>query len=214
MKEQKLATLSIIATVALIALAIAACIIVRPAEAVEPRPDYAFTVDANDVTNQRVLKEMQLEKLRELHDKMVDKWEARQAEEEAARLAEEQAAWEAEQAYYAQQYYAPTYVDYGSSGGAEYGENGPTRSMPGYYDGHKETYFSSNVLYHYKTPEWTVDDEGFYHDENGYYVVGVGYDEFTTTRPLGTIIETGKGEAIVCDTGYTAEPLVDFYTNW
>ena len=214
MNEQRLATLSIVATALLVCVTIAFVTMVRPAEAVEftSKPDYAFEVDPNDVTNNRALEEMRLEKLRQLHDKMVEKYEARLAEEEAARLAEEQAAWEAEQAYYAQSY-TPSYVDYGS-GGAEYGDNGPTRSMPGYYDGHKETYFSSNVLYHYKTPEWTVDDEGFYHDENGYYVVGVGYDEFTTTRPLGTIIETGKGEAIVCDTGYTAEPLVDFYTNW
>ena len=100
MNEQKLATLSIIATLLLIALAIAACMIVKPAEAVEftSKPDYTFTVDATDVTNQRVLQEMRLEKLRELHDKLVEKYEARLAEEEAARLAEEQAAWEAEQA--------------------------------------------------------------------------------------------------------------------
>ena len=213
MREERLAGVAIIATAMLIAVSIALVMLVKPAEAVEPRPDYAFEVHPNDVTNNRVLQEMRLEKLRELHDTIVANWEAEQARLEEERLAEEQAAWEAEQAYYAQTYYAPTYVDYGS-GGAEYGENGPTRYMPGYYDGHKETYYSSNVLYHSRTPEWTVDDEGFYRTDEGYYVVGVGYDEFTTTRPEGTLIETGKGTAIVCDTGYTNEPIVDFYTNW
>ena len=213
MNEQKLATLSIIATVALIALAIAAVMIVKPAEAVEPRPDYAFTVDANDVTNQRVLKEMQLEKLRELHDKMVDKYEQRLAEEEAARLAEEQAAWEAEQAYYAQTYYEPTYYG-GGTYYAEYSDayntDGPSHTMPGWHDGYLETYYSSNVLYHYQTPEWSVDDEGFYRTDEGYYVVGVDINEGI---PLGTVVDTGKGAAIVADYGSGAH-VHDFYTNW
>ena len=211
MNEQKLACASIIATVALIALAIAACMIVKPAEAVEPRPDYAFEVHPNDATNQRVLEEMRLEKLRQLHDRMVEKYEQMQAEEEAARLAEEQAAWEAEQAYYAQSY-TPSY-----SGGTYYAEysdayntDGPSHTMPGYFEGYLETYYSSNVLYHYQTPEWSVDDEGFYRTDEGYYVVGVDINEGI---PLGTVVDTGKGAAIVADYGSGAH-VHDFYTNW
>ena len=96
-----------------------------------------------------------------------------------------------------------------------YNDNGPTRYMPGYANGHVETYYSSNVLYHNRTGEWEVDDEGFYHDpETGYYIVGVSTQEWYGDRPEGTVIDTGKGKAIVCDNGWTAEPTVDFYTNW
>ena len=201
MKEQKLACASIIATVALIALAIAACMIVKPAEAVEPRQDYSFEVHPDDVTNQRVLEEMRLEKLRQLHDKMVDKYEQRQAEEEAARLAEEQAAWEAEQ-------YAQTYTPYYGGGiyVAEYSDayntDGPSRSMPGWYDGYLETYYDASR--HYLASTWTVDSEGFYHDENGRYVIGVDVSHMDE-MPYGTVVDTGKGEAVVYDYGSGAE---------
>lgn len=98
---------------------------------------------------------------------------------------------------------------YGDGGEVLYGENGPTRYMPGYYDGRKETYYSSNVLPHYRMNEWTVDDEGFYRTDEGYYVVGVGLGEMN----IGDTFETGKGTAIVMDYGYT-ENITDFYTNW
>lgn len=88
-----------------------------------------------------------------------------------------------------------------------YGENGPTQQMPGWYNNHKETYYSSNVLYHYKTDEWTPDDEGFYKTNEGYYVVA------SSEYKEGTIIDTGKGQAIVLDSG-CEEGIVDFYTNW
>ena len=211
MNEQKLACASILATVALIALAIAAVIIVKPAEAVEPRPDYAFEVHPNDVTNNRVLQEMRLEKLRQLHDKMVDKYEQMQAEEEAARLAEEQAAWEAEQAYYAQSY-APYYGGgiYVAEYSDAYNTDGPSHTMPGWYDGYLETYY--NASSHYLAPTWTLDSEGFYHDENGRYVVGVEISH-ADEMPYGTVVQTGKGEGVVYDYGAGAE-VHDFATNW
>ena len=202
MNEQKLACASIAATVALIALAIAACMIVKPAEAVEPRQDYAFETHPNDVTNQRVLEEMRLEKLRQLHDKLVEKYEQMQAEEEAARLAEEQAAWEAEQ------YYAQSYTPYYGGGiyVAEYSDayntDGPSRTMPGWYDGYLETYYDASR--HYLASTWTVDSEGFYHDENGRYVIGVDVSHMDE-MPYGTVVETGKGEAVVYDYGSGAE---------
>lgn len=107
------------------------------------------------------------------------------------------------------------YVAYEEVGYAEpdysaYNEDGPSRDMPGYYDGHVETYYSSNVLHHYRTDEWTPDEEGFYRDDNGYYVVGVGIND---GYQLGDVIDTGKGKAIVSDFG-TATNDVDFYTNW
>lgn len=33
------------------------------------------------------------------------------------------------------------------------------------------TYYSSRVLYHYRTPEWTVGSDGIYRDSDGYVVV-------------------------------------------
>ena len=82
--------------------------------------------------------------------------------------------------------------------------------MPGYYDGRKETYYSSQVLPHYRMDEWTVDEEGFYRDSQGRYVVGVGIDEGYS---IGDEIETGKGTAVVMDYGYTIG-ITDFYTDW
>lgn len=76
-----------------------------------------------------------------------------------------------------------------------------------YHDGRTETYYSSNVLYHYQTSEWTVDDEGFYRTDDGYYVVAA------SDMPQGTTFEGSKGTCIVldsgCDTGVT-----DYYVAW
>jgi len=90
-----------------------------------------------------------------------------------------------------------------------YGENGPTRDMPGWHDKRKETYYSSNVLPHYRMGEWSVDDEGFYRTEEGYYVVGVGVGEYE----VGDTFEGGKGTCVVMDFGYT-QGVTDYYTNW
>ena len=76
-----------------------------------------------------------------------------------------------------------------------------------YYDGRTETYYSSNILYHYQTPEWTLDDEGFYHDAEGRYVVAASDME------QGTTFEGSKGECIVLDTG-CAPGVTDYYVNW
>lgn len=75
------------------------------------------------------------------------------------------------------------------------------------YNGRTETYYSSNVLYHYRTGEWTPDEEGFYRDENGYYVVAASNYE------QGTVIETSRGDAIVLDSGCD-DGVTDFYVNW
>lgn len=99
---------------------------------------------------------------------------------------------------------------YGDGTDAAYGENGPTREMPGYHDGRKETYYSSNVLPHYRMGEWTVDDDGFYRTTEGHYVVGVGIGE---GYEIGDTFEGGRGTCVVMDYGYT-ENITDYYTNW
>ena len=76
-----------------------------------------------------------------------------------------------------------------------------------YYDGRTETYYSSNVLYHYRTPEWTLDNEGFYRTDEGYYVVAA------SDMPQGTVFEGSKGTCIVLDSGCNAG-VTDYYVGW
>ena len=109
------------------------------------------------------------------------------------------------------------YTEYNVSDGAYYAEynelyndNGPTREMPGWYDSYLETYYSSNVLYHSRTSEWTADEEGFYRDDQGRYIIGVDIAEGIE---IGTEVETGKGTGVVMDYGSGAH-VHDFYTNW
>ena len=98
-----------------------------------------------------------------------------------------------------------------------YNADGPNPQMPGWYggeeDGYVETYYSSNVLYHSMTDQWTLDDEGFYHDANGRYVIGVS-DSERDELPYGSVVMTGKGEAVVYDYGSGIDNVHDFYTNW
>ena len=201
-KESKRAVIAILATVLIVILGCAVALI-TPSKAVarDVEPDWTWRVSPKDTTNTRALTELRLQ---QLGDKLKCIGET-----ETARLEAEQ--WEAEQAAY--------YMDnggyVGSYGGgdwyadysAAYNSDGPSRTMPGWHDGRKETYYSSNVLYHYRTNEWTPDEYGFYRTEDGYYVVASNeYEE-------GTVIETSRGEAMVldggCDAGY-----IDFYTNW
>ena len=118
------------------------------------------------------------------------------AEEEAA--AAEQAAAELE-TYYEEDYswvesYAPSYS------GDGFQQEGVRE-----YDGRTETWYSSSTLYHYRTGEWTVDDEGYYRDSEGYYVVAA------SDIAEGETLETSKGTAKVYDSGCD-EGVTDFYT--
>jgi hypothetical protein len=75
------------------------------------------------------------------------------------------------------------------------------------HDGRTETWYSSNVLYHYRTSEWTLDSEGFYRDAEGYYVVAASDME------QGTTFTGSKGECKVYDCG-CADGVTDYYVNW
>ena len=120
-----------------------------------------------------------------------------------------------EEEYYEEPYYEEAYYDGG--GGYEipysdmYNSDGPTREMPGWHDGNVETYYSSNVLYHSRTSEWTADEEGFYRDSEGRYVIGV---DINSGLQYGDEVETGKGTAVVVDYGAGVSNVHDFYTNW
>lgn len=74
-------------------------------------------------------------------------------------------------------------------------------------DSATETWYSSNVAYHYRTSEWSADEEGYYKTDDGYYVVA------SNDYPEGSIINTSKGEAKVLDSG-TDSGNVDFYVAW
>ena len=105
---------------------------------------------------------------------------------------------EYEEPYYYEPYYEPVY--YTSDGlNAFTGVNE--------YDGRTETYYSSNVLYHYRTSEWWLDEEGFYRTDEGFYVVAASDME------QGTTFEGSKGTCIVLDTGCDAG-ITDYYVNW
>lgn len=76
-----------------------------------------------------------------------------------------------------------------------------------YYNGHRFTYYSSRVLHHYRTSEWTPDNLGFYRDSQGYLVVAADFIS------QGSIINTpwGKGKKYDCGAGSNT---VDMYVNW
>ena len=76
-----------------------------------------------------------------------------------------------------------------------------------YHDGWRETYYSSNVLYHYRTGEWTADSNGVYRDSDGYVVVASSSDA------KGSVVSTSFGAGKVYDTGCAAGTH-DIYTNW
>ena len=122
--------------------------------------------------------------------------------------AERIAAEEAEQAaaeletYYEEDYswvesYAPSYS----------GDGFMQEGVRAGVDSSTETWYSSNAAYHYMTSEWTPDDEGYYRDSDGYYVVAS--DDY----PEGSVVTTSKGEAKVYDSG-TDSGNIDMYVNW
>lgn len=75
------------------------------------------------------------------------------------------------------------------------------------YGGRVETYYSSNVAYHYRTPEWTLDEQGFYRTSEGYYVVAASDME------QGTVFEGSMGMCQVLDCGCDYG-ITDYYVNW
>lgn len=190
---------------ALIVASLAVVIVSQPAEAREIEPDWTWRVYPTDKTNTGAYIRMKLDAIEQRVSEIIAEYEQEQAE---------QAALEAEQAAY---YYEPVYYDYTPSSGiyyAEYSdaynEDGPSHTMPGWHDGYLETYY--NASSHYLASTWTLDSEGFYHDENGRYVVGVEISH-ADEMPYGTVVQTGKGEGVVYDYGAGAE-VHDFATNW
>lgn len=75
-------------------------------------------------------------------------------------------------------------------------------------ENYRYTWYSSNVLYHYRTPEWTAGSDGIYRDSEGYVVVA------SSDLPQGTVVEgTPFGACKVYDSG-CASGTLDVYTNF
>ena len=76
-----------------------------------------------------------------------------------------------------------------------------------YYNGSRETWYSSNQLYHYRTNEWTAGADGVYRDKDGYVVVA------RSDMAQGATLETSLGTGKVYDSG-CANGTTDIYTKW
>lgn len=197
MNRTTLARLAIAGAVLLVAVGIALAMIVKPsAQAREIEPEWTWRVYPSDKTNTGALLRMKMDAIEQRVSEIIEQYEAEQAEQQA---------WEEQQAYY----YEPVYYDYTPTYDASaYPTDGLTpQSGVNAYNGRVETYYSSNVLYHYNTAAWTVDDEGFYRTDEGYYVVAA------SDMPQGTVFEGSKGDCIVLDSG-CADGVTDYYVQW
>lgn len=160
----------------------------------------------SDVTADRVEADeaVRYEQLASLGQARRDVEDAQQAQDENVPQEPQDAAWYEE---WVEPEYEPAWEDYGDYSGSVYSSDfdfmrdGVARRD----DGTPFTWYSSNVLYHYRTPEWNLDDEGFYHTDEGYYVVA------SSDYPEGTIVDTPWGEGMVLDDG--CDPgTFDMYT--
>ena len=124
--------------------------------------------------------------------------EAKAAEEERLRLEEEERQRKIEEE--ARQAVQSTQVRSNGSGLTK-------SSGVNWYNGWRETYYSSRVLYHYMTPQWTAGADGVYRDSDGYVIVS------SSSESYGTITDTSFGIGKVYDTG-CALGTHDIYVNW
>ena len=63
------------------------------------------------------------------------------------------------------------------------------------------------MLPHKDMGQWTADEEGFWRDSEGRYVVAA------SDVPNGTVLEGSKGECIVLD--WSPEyGITEYYVNW
>ena len=92
--------------------------------------------------------------------------------------------------------------NYTASGSGDFKNQGVV-----YSNGTRYTYYSSNVAYHYRTPEWTAGTDGMYRDSDGYIVVA------SSDQSQGSVVSTPFGAGKVYDSG-CASGTIDIYTNF
>ena len=126
-------------------------------------------------------------------------------DEEAAQTAAANAA-AAQYTYQNQNVDNSYYSGSGSSSGNYSGDGFKSQGVVN-WNGTRYTWYSSNSLYHYRTPEWTVNSDGFYTNSDGYLICAS--DDYAQ----GTIVDTPWGEAIVEDCGAGSGTL-DMYTKF
>lgn len=177
----------ILAAFAIIAIAfvLVGCSIAEADQPVEKQTDFVYVHDWSEpkIPNGMV--------------RIKQEMDAKAAKAEAERIAAEEAV--AQETY---EYYEPVY--YGSS------NNGDGFMQQGVRDGVNgttETWYSSNAAYHYQTSEWSADENGYYRDNEGYYVVA------SEDHAEGEVIDTSVGKAKVYDGGCESG-VVDFYVNF
>lgn len=198
MRAETKAYALLIATMALIVASLAVVIISQPAEAREIEPEWTWRVYPTDRTNTGALLRMKMDAIEQRVAEIIEQYE------------QEQAALEAEQYYEPNEfvYYDGAYYNTSTFDASAYPTDGLTpQSGVNAYNGRVETFYSSSVLWHYRTNEWTADSEGFYRDADGRYVVAA------SDMPQGTVFEGSKGECIVLDSG-CADGVTDYYVNW
>lgn len=98
----------------------------------------------------------------------------------------------------------PEYLNYGHWDSADGFYSQGVRSGVG---SDTETYYSSRVAYHERTGEWHTDDEGYWRDADGYYIVSS--DDYAPE----SVVQTSKGEGKVYDGG-TESGNFDMYVDW
>lgn len=87
--------------------------------------------------------------------------------------------------------------------------NGALSKLQGvnYYNDRRETWYSSRVLYHKDTAQWTPDANGVYRDADGYVVIA------SSDHAKGSLVDTSHGMGKVYDSG-CASGTTDIYVNW
>lgn len=186
-------------------------------QAVEYDDTKTFSTMIEDIKYEKPIIKANSKKTTELLDKAEQIKEA--AKEETTPIEEDSAVEELqpmEEVEPQEVYYEDNYINYSNSDNNNYNNDNFRTNDEGdltqesgvnYYNGRIETYYSSNVLYHQDTDQWTVDEEGFYRTDEGYYVVAA------SDMPQGTTFEGSKGTCIVLDSG-CSENITDYYTNF
>jgi hypothetical protein len=167
---------------------------------VSTQDDYNFFVNQIDMIIQEAEENKRIDDERIAAEAEAARIEAERiaAEEEAARLAAEEAA---------KQQTVQTTVTNSSSIGTYSGSSFKSMGVIN-WGGWRWTYYSSRVLYHYRTPEWHTDSQGFWLNSDGYLVVA------SSTLAQGTIIDTPFGyQGKVLDSG-CASSTIDVYVSW
>ena len=143
--------------------------------------------------------------------KYVHDWSEPKVPSGAVRIAQEQEAkaaeieaQEAEEEYYEEEYYSYTsnYVGYRGDPDGLNNFNGVYE-----YDGRIESFYSGQAVY---TNDLTVDDEGFYRTEEGYYAVATNSGDYS----IGDTFEGSQGTCIVVDDGASPGVTDSYVSGW